>query len=212
MSKTAFTQLAGLFAILLVIQSCAPSISLDARWKNPDNSNGLSPSKTLVIVVGENMATRKLAEDAFEVALNDKGFNAIGAFETLPVGADQLDSNQIRDLISSLECDAVISARAVDVATSQHWVPGTTYYPPPYYRSYYGYGGYYGYYGSSTGGYMDETTTALLETNLYEVSSGNLVWVGQSSVIVSGSTEKLVSKYAAVVVNGMVEDGALVAK
>ena len=99
MNKSNLYQLFGLLAILLVIQSCAPSISLDARWKNPDNQGGLNPSKTLVVVVGENMATRKLAEDAFETALTARGFNAVGAFETLPVGADQLDSIQIRDLL-----------------------------------------------------------------------------------------------------------------
>ena len=197
-----------LCAGMLFVQSCAPSISLDARWKNPDTPSGINPQKTLVIVVGKSMQTRKQAEDAFEVALSEKGFTAVGAFETLPVSAEQLDSNQLRQLIKDLGCDAVISARAVDVSTSQHWVPGTT-YPPPYYRSYYGYGGYYGYYGASSPGYMDETTTALLETNLFETQSGNLVWVGQSSVIVSGSTEKLLAKYAAVVVNGMIADGAL---
>lgn len=197
-----------LCAGMLFVQSCAPSISLDARWKNPDTPSGINPAKTLVIVVGKSMQTRKQAEDAFELALSEQGYPAVGAFETLPVSADQLDSTQLRQLIKDLGCDAVISARAVDVSTSQHWVPGTT-YPPPYYRSYYGYGGYYGYYGASSPGYMDETTTALLETNLYDTKSGTLVWLGQSSIIVSGSQEKLVAKYAAVVVNGMIADGAL---
>ena len=192
----------------LFIQSCAPSITLDARWKSPDQ-DAMKPEKIFVIVVGENMRSRQLAEDAFEVALRAKGFAAVGALETLPT-SENVDSATFRRIVKDKGCDAVLTARAVNVNTEQRWVPGT-YSPPSYYGSYYGYYGYHGYYGMSSPGYMDETTTALLESNLFDArgDSGHLAWVGQSSVIVSGSTEKLVEKYAAVVVQGMIDDGVL---
>ena len=200
----ALTLVCGLF----IIQSCAPSITLDSRWKSPDQAT-ISPNKILVLVVGQDMRNRQLAEDAFEAALIAEGFNAVGAFEILPT-SQNVDSATFRRIVIDQGCDAVLTARAVNVSTEQHWVPGT-YSPPPYYGSYYGYYGRYGYYGMSSPGYMDETTTALLESNLFDgtTGSGHLAWVGQSSVIVAGSTEKLVSKYAAVVVRGMIDDGVL---
>ena len=198
---------------VIVIQSCASSVALDARWTNPDNEPVKQPKKILVIVVGESMRARQVAEDAFEASLQEHGFNTIGALDALPIASGTIDSAVLVRVINDMDVDAVVTARAVDVSTQQHWVPGHTSYPMYYgsYGGYYGrYGGYGGYYGGyQSQGYMDETTTALLETNLFDTREGSLVWVGQSSVIVSGNTEKLIQKYATVVVNGMVEDGVL---
>lgn len=210
--KHRFTQLILLALAVITIQSCASSVALDARWTNPENEP-VKPQKILVIVVGESMRGRQVAEDAFEASLQEHGFNSIGALDALPVASGTIDSAVLVRVIDDMDVDAVITARAVNVNTSQHWVPGHTTYPSYYgsYGGYYGqYGGYGGYYGGSQSqGYMDETTTALLETNLFDTREGDLVWVGQSSVIVAGNTEKLIQKYAAVVVNGMVADGVL---
>ena len=153
------------------------------------------------------MQNRQRAEDAFEAALTQQGFNSVGAFDVMPLGGMTTDTAAIRRSIRALDADAVITARAVDITQEQHWVPGVTTYPPTYYGRPWGYYGYYAPY--STGGYMDETTTALLETNLYNVSDGALLWVGQSSVVVAGNLDKLTLKYATVVVQAMIDDGAL---
>jgi len=210
--KHTFTQLILLALAVIVIQSCSSSVALDARWTNPEN-DPVQPNKILVIVVGESMRSRQVAEDAFEASLQTHGFTTIGALDALPIASGAIDSAVLVRVIDDMGVDAVVTARAVNVDTKQHWVPGHTTYPMYYgsYGGYYGrYGGYGGYYGGSQSqGYMDETTTALLETNLFDTRNGDLVWVGQSSVIVAGNTEKLILKYATVVVNGMVEDGVL---
>jgi hypothetical protein len=212
--KRLFTQFLMLAAVAVVMQSCSSSVALDARWSNPD-LDGVQAKKILVMVVGQNMRARQVAEDAFEASLAAQGFNSVGALDVLPISSGAIDSATLVRVITDMDIDVVITARAVDVNTKQHWVPGTTSYPMHYgsYGGYYGryggYGGYGGYYGTTSQGYMDETTTALLETNLFDVNAGELAWVGQSSVIVAGNTEKLIEKYATVVVNGMVADGVL---
>ncbi len=211
--KHIFPQVILLLLAVITIQSCASSVALDARWTNPEGQP-IQPKKILVLVVGETMRGRQVAEDAFEASLQTHGFNTVGALDVLPIASGSIDSAVLIRVIRDMDVDAVVTARAVDVSTEQHWVPGTTSYPMHYgsYGGYYGrYGGYGGYYGMSTTsqGYMDETTTALLETNLFDTNTGDLVWVGQSSVIVAGNTEKLIQKYATVVVNGMIEDGVL---
>jgi hypothetical protein len=207
-----FTKFMMLALAVIVLQSCASSVALDARWTNPDHTP-LKPKKILVIVVGEKMRARQVAENAFEASLQEHGFNTIGALDALPIASGAIDSAVLVRVIMDMGIDAVITARAVDVNTKQYWVPGTTSYPMYYghYGGYYGrYGGYGGYYGAGgSPGYMDETTTALLETNLFDTEEGHVAWVGQSSVIVAGNTEKLILKYATVVVNGMVADGVL---
>lgn len=212
--KRTFTQLILLGLTVVMIQSCASSVALDARWTNPDH-DPMKPDKVLVIVVGQSMRNRQVAEDAFQASLEANGFNTIGALEALPISSGTIDSTVLVRIIRDMNIDAVLTARAVDVSTKQYWVPGTTTYPMYYghYGGYYGrYGGYGGYYGAgaSTQGYMDETTTALLETNIFDATAGHLAWVGQSSIIIAGNTEKLIQKYATVVVNGIIADGVLI--
>jgi hypothetical protein len=209
MLKNNFTIAVTIAFAILILQACAPSITLDATWKNPE-ATSYSSDNILVVILGENMQSRMIAEDAFVTALKAKGYSTTGAFEILPTAAE-VDSSTFRRIIKDKGFDLVLTARAVNVQTEQHWVPGT-YNAPPYYGGYYGYYGRYGYYGASySPGYMDETTTALLETNVYNANTtgGQLVWVGQSSVIVSGTIQKLAAKYAAVVVNGLIKDGVL---
>jgi len=209
--KNIFTQIILLAVAVIAMQSCASPIALDARWSNPD-LDAIQTEKVLVIVVGQNMKNRQIAEDAFEASLKLNGFNAVGALDVLPVSTGTLDSAALLRIVRDMNVDAVITARAVDVSTDQYWVPGTTY--PMYYGSYGGYygryGGYGGYYGGAgSQGYMSETTTALLETNVFDTKAGQLAWIGQSSVVVAGKLEKQLEKYATVVVNGMVADGIL---
>ena len=194
----------------LLMQSCSSSIDIGARWLNPD-AQTISPGKVVTLAMGKDMRNNRIVEDAFSLAFEQQGFQSVAASDIMPPNFGDLDSTQVDKAIRDANADALATIRLVDINTEQHWVPGTTYYPP-YYGSYYGYYGYYGYGGYSSPGYMDETTKALLETNLFDAHTGQLVWVGQSEIIVAGSTEKLAAKYAGVVVRGMVTDGAIAAK
>ena len=76
--------------------------------------------------------------------------------------------------------------RLIDEKTETAYYSGSSYAVPNSY-----YGGYYPYYSSSymvmsSPGYTVENTTVSLETNLYEVSGGKLIWSGLTDTLLSG--------------------------
>ena len=90
----------------------------------------------------------------------------------------------------------------------QVYVPGTAYYPPPYYDtwpSYYGYGYRYMY----APGYIAEDEYAVIETNLYETGHDKLVWAASSETMVSDSNQSMIKSYIGIMVDTMVGSGLL---
>jgi len=110
--------------------------------------------------------------------------------------------------VAELGADTVLITRLVSKKTVQVYVPGTAYYPPPYYGSwpaYYGYGYSYMY----TPGYIAEDEYAVIETNLYEAKTDKLIWAASSETGISDTSQNLIQSYIGVMVNNMIGLGLL---
>jgi hypothetical protein len=104
----------------------------------------------------------------------------------------QLEEDEIRAALADGNFDGVLITRLLSVDKDQEYVepkaynnPKTTYYAGG--GGLYGYG-YYGFYGTTYArvhepGYFETSTTIVLETNLYSVANGGLVWTGQSETV-----------------------------
>ena len=157
--------------------ACGTVTEIPNAWRNPAHE-GAPYQKIFVIGVGENDTNRRLFEDQFAAALSGKGGVASPSYGALP-HSERLTESQIRGAIQGGSFDAVVVTRLLGVEEKTEYVPPRTYTVPRHY------GGYYGYYGSSWDvvhepGYYQTHTIVRLETNLYDVGSGELVWSGQS--------------------------------
>jgi len=167
-------------AVLLgaaLLAACGATTKIPNAWRNPAHQ-GFSYQKIFVIGVGENDTNRRLFEDRFAAALSGKGNVASPSYGALP-NSERLSEAEIRGAIRGGGYDGVIVSRLLDVDEQTEYVPPRTRTVPGHY------GGYYGYYGSSWDvvhepGYYRTTTIVRLETNLYDVGTGELVWSGQS--------------------------------
>ena len=196
------------FVILLLgatlFAACATT-QLNSVWKDP--SYHARPAKMMVIGVEKNPLKRRLFEDEFARQLKAHGTDAIASYTVLP---DKLQDNQsaIAAKVKELAIDTVLITRLVSKKTVQTYVPGTIYYPPPYYNTwpdYYGYGYRYIY----SPGYVAEDEYAVIETNMYESASDKLVWAALSETILSESGQALIKSYIGIMVESMVEHGLL---
>jgi hypothetical protein len=182
----------GFTAILLgtaLLATCAAKTEIPNAWRNPAHE-GVPYQKIFVIGVGENEANRRLFEDRFAAALSGKGTVASASYGTLPQ-SQRLTEAQVRRAIRGGSYDGVIVTRALGVEEKQEYVPPRTYTVPGYYR------GFYGYYGSSWDvvhepGYYRTYTIVRLETNLYDVRTGKLVWSGQSETFNPSSLAEII--------------------
>ena len=193
-----------LVPIAMLLSACA-STQLTSVWKDP--SYHTRPAKILVIGMARSPLNRRLFEDEFVRQLKSRGTDAIASYTVLP---DEQQGNQadIAKKVTELGADTVLITRLVSKKVVQVYVPGTPYYPPPFYDTwpnYYVYGYRYMY----TPGYVTNDEYAVIETNLYDAKTDKLIWAASSETGINDSDKNLIKSYIKVMVNNMIGLGLL---
>jgi hypothetical protein len=193
-----------LVAVAMLLASCATT-NLTSVWKDPSYQS--RPSKILVIGMARSPLNRRLFEDEFVRRLEAHGTAAIASYTVL-TDAEQGDQALIAKKVAELGADAVLITRLVSKKVVQIYVPGTPYYPPPFYDTwpdYYAYGYRYLY----TPGYITNDEYAVIETNLYDAKTNKLIWAASSETGITGTNQKLIKSYIGVMVKNMIALGLL---
>lgn len=179
--------------------------SIPLSWRNPGYEQTVF-KKLFVIGVSQNEDGRRLFEDTFAKALSSDGGAAYASWGHLPQST-QLSKEEIKGAIEAGGYDGVLITQVLGVDQDKEYVEGSTYSHPrtQYYTTGYGYyGGYYGFYGTTYAkvhepGYFKTSTTFRLETNLYSVATGELVWSGQSDTLDPESVTDVIDSMTAAV-------------
>lgn len=178
----AFASIAAVLCLGL-LSSCATT-KLTGSWADPAYGSGHF-KKIMVVGVARRELMRKIFENTFSDQLKAHGTEGVPSGSFSP-GTEQLDRDAMAAKLTELGCDGVLITRLVDVRSQTTYYPPTGYaVPAAYHRGYYAY--YHGAYAVAySPGYATESTTASLETNLYDVRTGKLVWTGLTDTVVSG--------------------------
>lgn len=195
----------GLFIFIAMLVTACASTQITSVWKDPSYQS--RPARIMVIGVAKNPINRRLFEDEFVRQLKSRGTDAIASYTVIP-DKKQGDEEAVAKKVAELGADTLLITRLVSKKTVQVYVPGTAYYPPPYYGrwpDYYGYGYQYMY----TPGYIADDEYAVVETNLYEAKSDKLVWAASSETGINDSDQNLIQNYVGVMVKNMIELGLL---
>ncbi|MCF6352617.1 MAG: hypothetical protein L3J06_06370 [Cyclobacteriaceae bacterium] len=194
-----------------VFQGCM-STKFSASWKSPD-FDGKAYDQVLVWGLSDNVANRSTVEDEVTHFLNLKGVNTHSGADILPYDRTIIPEDQkiIKKKLVDKGYDAVLTIGLKDIKEETHYVQGTGYYNPMsygYYGSFYGYSSYM--YGNVyQPGYYSSTEYIYLETNLWDVETGKLVWSGQSKSTSQGTVDKTANAYARAVVSELINKGIL---
>lgn len=197
-------------ALLALTNACTAPVRLTASWSD----NSVQPvrfSKIAVLSIGKNLASRRLAEDNIKAELLKHGFNAVAGIDEFgPEFSRTDDSLGMRRELNERHFDGALTVRVVRVDEYERWVPGTVYYGPiGFYRGFYGY--YYrtwGYYAQP--GYRVTDVEVLLESNLYRVQTGELLWSGQSKAFSREPTPGMAAQYAKNIVGSLIRRNVIV--
>jgi len=189
-----------------VIAACGTVTKIPIAWRDPAYQGGPF-QKIFVIAVAANDARRRLFEDELAGVLSEKGTIASASYGALP-DSQRLGEEQIRRAIQGGGYDGVIVSRLLGVEEDTKYVPPRTYTVP---RTY---GAYYGYYGRTWDvvhepGYYDTQKILRLETNLYDVKSGELVWSGQSETFDPKSADDVIDSVTRVVARHLRHEGLI---
>jgi hypothetical protein len=170
-------------------------------WTNPGYS-GAHFHKVLVLGINGKVENRAEFEDQLSAAITRPGMQAIPSYSLLPrPESTPIDMNQLRDVISGQNIDAIVASRLIKIAKKVTYIPGQVYTPYPYY------GTFYGYYGAIypvvySPDYLRVDKTAQIETNFYSAAKpdGELIWTGTSDTVNPQSPLKAIDAVAKLIV------------
>src|SRR4030095_539102 len=205
-----------LILFLIAIYACTSSSEMNATWKSP-TYKGKKFNKIVVLAIHKDLVIRSTVEKEVVKQLSSYKRNAISGSNIIDLAKlekgddDKLSEKSkeyLRGIFKESSIDAALVIALKDVKESEHYVPGSTYYTP-YYSPYAGYGSFYGYYWSSynmysTPGYMEKTTQVFLVSNLYDITTEELVWSGQSETVNPTSISDFSKSYSYLLVTELV--------
>lgn len=189
---------------LLLLTSCVtptPSTHVKTVWKDP----AYHPqrfSRALVIGVYPNLDRRRLFEEAFSKALNKYADKTIPSYTVLPDIA-AADRAKVEALVKEQQIDAVFITRLLEKTTTQIEIPGhtTEISASPL-------DGAVSYFNAgkeevTSPSYTVDQTVAVLETKLFDASTGTCLWTCRSDTLMNGYLDDLIVEFATVMTQSL---------
>ena len=178
--------------IASVIGACAPSTSITQSWKDPASTN-IKFNKIVAVCMCKDGAFRRSVEDEMAKRIQ----NSVASYTILPEG-EVRDPERARQLFQQRGFDGAVVARLVGVDRETSYVPGAAYTVPPAYGPMWGRAGYWGYgWGTAySPGYLVQDKVVTMDTNVYSLAEGKLVWASRSATYNPTKIPQLVDEIA----------------
>ena len=191
--------------LMLLLAACSTSKITGSYSYN----QRITPAKK-VLVLGlfneKNDRAKKAMEKELAGDLNKFGYNAVTASDQFGNTAFRgLNETEALQKLRDEGIENVVTITLVNKDKQKRYVPSTYGYNP-------GFWGYYSYYSPwayrpypyyRQGGYTEEKTSYVFETNLYNVTDNQLMYSAESKTIDANSMATLADDYARSVVRDM---------
>jgi hypothetical protein len=204
-NKASLRLAAGILAAVsaLFLAGCG-STRVDRTWVAPDLTN-LQFRKIMVIATIPAGASRREAEDAMKA--NILRIESVQSYKVLAAETDIKDPAKVINAIKAQGFDGVVVMRGISDRDEMSINPSAP--PPPAYRT------FASYFSAAyaLGGYYGQTITAnrilTVETNIYEMAGGKLIWSGTTATTTPGNIKQLVDDAAKAIRSEMVRKGLI---
>lgn len=156
--------------------------SVTGLWKKSDYIAQPFSSILVVALTGDS-GSKFLWENTMATRLREGGIKTVITTPIAFPNDQEINENEIIEYVNKNNIEAVLVTRLVDTREE------TVHYPPMggYYGGQYGYyrsfNSYYSHAYTRTQGFTDTKMIALLETNLYQSSTQELIWSMSSNTI-----------------------------
>lgn len=186
-------------------------MKITGNWMNEESMGKGKYKKVFIYAIAHNEGNRQSFEDALATAAEAEGIEVIRSYQEFGPNYPKQSTTdeEIMERIKATGCDAIFTTALVDVESETRYVPGTTAYAPyPAYGYYGSFGGYYGYSAYVyEPGYYTEDNTYFLESNLYDASTGDIVWSVQSEAYNPSNAKNAARQYAALLFDKLKREG-----
>ena len=208
-------QIACSMLCMLYISACS-NTKLYQTWSDPDSSR--SYNDIMIIGIAESEQLRRAYETYFADRMSERGIQSLASYKLIDHKTEQeigKDKNSFRTIIESAiagsDIDAVLITHLVAIEDEDIYRPSMDYQPaygPTYYTTTY-YGDMHGYHGYVTSyiqqpGYFTQEYTYVLETNLYDVKTEELVWTTRSKTLAPESMDDAIEELTGMIIDDLV--------
>ena len=199
-------RLSSLLALLFCISLASCSNTKFTKQWIDENFDGEPYDDILVLVVADKMGNRQDAENYIVKKLDEAGINAMQSYDILPK-TETIDAEAVGEAIAGLQLDSVLVMYATGVTEEEYYIPARRF---GVYAGYgYGhahYGSFYNYYPHAytyvyIPGYDNTHYVVALETTLFDLDSGKMVWSGQSNTFAPESVDDVIHNITMLTIN-----------
>jgi hypothetical protein len=198
----------ALAALLVAPAGSKPRFT--ATWKSPEAKAGAYAGKKVVgLIVSDDMNLRQSTEEALARALTARGVEGIAAYRLIPK-EEIHNPDSVKAWFQRAGAAALVAMRLVDVR--KETTPSVTVWSSSSYYSslwsYYPYAWTESYEVVST----RTDTTVEIETLLFDVASGHLLWAGASDTMNPKDAQAVVTDIVDAAADEMKKDGIIKGK
>src|SRR3954447_12543140 len=169
MNKPLFLQVVSMM-LLLGISGCDTTPVSDS-WRDPQFTSPIRFHRTLVIAMTTDVIVRRTAENEMVRQIGEG--RSIQAHKLLS-DSDRYDVEHLVQKVTPNGIDGIIAMRLVSTTHDVSWVPGSGNYPYDSFWSFYD----RAWRAARDPGYLKSEKTVRVQTNLYSVDGGRLLWTG----------------------------------
>jgi hypothetical protein len=185
-----------------------------STWRDPSTTHIDLRGETAAFLLSGNTAVRRTFEQHLANELNENGIEAVAGYELLP-DTETTRKSVILNRLRNTTADHAVFMRVVDREQEVSYVPGTVWYPGSYYDPYWWYRGFYygptGFAGPWPAyydpGYFRTDTIVSVETLVYSIPNGKLLWAGISKTMNPSEVDEFVEDLVSETVDELHEVG-----
>jgi hypothetical protein len=224
----------GLLSIaLFLITSCSPQIKLTSSWADKQATVKSSPQIMVMVLGKPNSTIRRDIENNIVARLKKDGYRAVPASDLFQPGVKH-DSAELVGTLRKNNIDMLLTNAVISRTENERFIPSTiqgtdivvpsggaasVHYPDNQiyvvgYNNYYNYYNAYNSYQTIEAQKGPGTTVTdiqiIIESNLYEVSTTELLWHGQSSSSTKEPSASQISAFSRNVISDIKKNNLLV--
>jgi hypothetical protein len=196
------------FVVAVGFTTACGATRVQRSWTNPD-VGPMTFRNVVTVAMTKDPGRRQSMEEAMAGEIEDEapGVEAVPSRSILS-DSEINDERRVRDHLAQTKYDAAIVMRVTDVDRRDVFVPGRTVSVPVYYRTFWG---YYQYWApiAYEPGYVERNQDVQVETLVYAMPKGELVYSAMSRTLNPASSADLVESVASVVTDELQARGFL---
>ena len=193
---------------MILMNSCASTDHVRDWTSSEDYKRNFE--KVLIMGLVNKVSLRNDIEYEMVDAAEKIGLKAINSMTMFPpeLGKPFDDTERLKERLREKNFDGILTVALIDVTEERYVGPETKYVPLVYYNRFTNY-----YYRTEAlvyrPGYFSLQTRYFIETNLYELKNGALVWSGRSYAFDAHDVEKKVPSYAKKLFKELLKNGVI---